>query len=102
MEITVTKESFESEVLKSDIPVLVDFYADWCGPCRRQGPIVEEIASEYAGKIKVTKINVDNDTELAIQYKALAIPTLMLFKNGEAVNKLIGLSSKEEITAMFE
>lgn len=102
MEITLTKDNFENEVLKSDIPVLVDFYADWCGPCQRQVPIIKEIASEYDGKVKVGKVNVDNDTELAIQYKALTIPTLLLFKNGEVTSKLLGLSSKEEITAMFE
>ena len=101
MEITVTKEDFENEVLNSDIPVLVDFYADWCGPCQRQAPIVGEIASEYEGKIKVAKINVDNDTELAIKYKALTIPTLLFFKNGEVTGKLLGLSSKEEITELF-
>ena len=102
MEIKITKENFEKEVLNSEIPVLVDFYADWCGPCQRLSPILSEIAKEYDGKIKVGKVNVDAETELAIEFKALAIPTLIYFKDKKAERRLVGLSDKEEILAMFE
>ncbi len=101
MEITVRKENFEQEVINSEIPVLVDFWATWCGPCRMIAPILEEIASENVGKIKVAKINVDEEMELAMRYKIEAIPTLLVFKNGEMVKKSIGLLSKEEILKMI-
>ncbi|MCD7905252.1 MAG: thioredoxin [Clostridiales bacterium] len=102
MEITITKENFETEVLKSDIPVLVDFWAVWCGPCRILAPVMKEIAEENEGVVKVGKVNVDEQPELAIRYKVASIPTVILFKNGEAVNKSIGYCPKEEITAMLE
>lgn len=102
MEITITKENFETEVLKSDIPVLVDFWAVWCGPCRILAPVMKEIAEENEGVVKVGKVNVDEQLELAIRYKVASIPTVILFKNGEAVNKSIGYCPKEEITAMLE
>ena len=79
-EITITAENFEAEVLKSDIPVLVDFWATWCGPCQMIGPVISEIAEEYAGKIKVGKVNVDEQMALAMQYQVASIPTLILFK----------------------
>ncbi|MCD8214883.1 MAG: thioredoxin [Clostridiales bacterium] len=102
MEITITKENFETEVLKSDIPVLVDFWAVWCGPCRMLAPVMKEIAEENEGVVKAGKVNVDEQPELAIRYKVASIPTVILFKNGEAVNKSIGYCPKEEITAMLE
>lgn len=102
MEITITKENFETEVLKSDIPVLVDFWAVWCGPCRILAPVMKEIAEENEGVVKVGKVNVDEQPELAIRYKVASIPMVILFKNGEAVNKSIGYCPKEEITAMLE
>ena len=102
MEIKVTKNNFEQEVLKSDIPVLVDFWAVWCGPCQMLAPVLEDIASEYEGKIKVAKINVDEETELAIKYGVQAIPTMLLFKNGQIANKSVGYLDKAEIKEMLK
>lgn len=101
MEITLTKENFEQEVLKSELPVLVDFWAPWCGPCRMLAPTVEEIAKEYDGKIKVGKVNVDDESELAKQFGIMSIPTVILFKNGQEAKKSIGLVEKEELVEMF-
>lgn len=101
MEITITKENFEQEVLKSNIPVLVDFWATWCGPCMMLSPIIEEISKEYDGKIKVGKINTDEQEELAAQFGIVAIPTLLLFKEGKVVNKMSGYRAKDEIVKMF-
>ena len=81
-EITLTSENFEAEVLKSDVPVLVDFWAPWCGPCRMMGPVIEELANESDGSYKVGKINVDDEIELASTYKVMSIPMLAVFKNG--------------------
>ena len=89
-EITLTQENFEDEVINSDIPVLVDFWATWCGPCKMIAPIVEEIAEEYEGKIKVGKVNVDDEGDLASEYRIASIPTLLIFKNGEIVHTLVG------------
>ena len=100
-EITLTNDNFQAEVLESDIPVLVDFWATWCGPCKMVGPIVAEIADEYEGKIKVGKVNVDEEPVLAMQYQVSAIPTLFVFKNGEVANKLVGFAPKEEIVKLF-
>ena len=86
-EIVLTKDNFEDEVLYSDIPVLVDFWAEWCGPCRMVGPVVAEIAEEYEGKIKVGKVNVDEEEELAEQFGIQSIPTIILVKGGEEVAK---------------
>lgn len=97
MEITLTNENFGQEVLKSDIPVLVDFWATWCGPCRMVAPVVEEIAAEYEGKLKVGKVNVDEQQALAMQYGIMSIPTLMLFRNGEAVQTAVGYMDKERL-----
>lgn len=101
-EVKITKENFENEVIKSDIPVLVDFWAAWCGPCRMLAPIIDDIAKEYEGSVKVGKVNVDEEQELAIQYGIASIPTVVLFKNGEIVNKSIGFGSKEQITSMLK
>ena len=102
METIVTKNNFEQEVIKSEIPVIVDFWATWCGPCRMIAPILEDIANENVGKIKVAKINVDEEMELAMQFKIEAIPTLLIFKNGNLVNKALGLLAKEEILALVK
>lgn len=101
-EITLTNKNFESEVMASDIPVLVDFWAAWCGPCRMLAPIIDEVAKEYEGKVKVGKVNVDEEQELAVRYGIASIPTVLLFKNGKIVNKTIGFGSKAQITDMLK
>ena len=101
MEVTITKDNFEAEVLRSEIPVLVDFWATWCGPCRKLAPVIGEIAEEYAGTVKVGKVNVDEEPELAMQFRVDSIPTVMLFKEGRLVNTTVGFRPKEQITAML-
>lgn len=101
-EITITAENFEAEVLKSDIPVLVDFWASWCGPCKMIGPVISEIAQEYAGKVKVGKVNVDEQMDLAMQFQVASIPTLIVFKNGEVVKRTMGAQPKSSIVQLFE
>ena len=101
MEVKVTTENFEKEVLQSELPVLVDFYADWCGPCQMLSPIVAEIAREKAGQVKVCKINVDDETPLAIRYGVNSIPALMVFKNGQVTNASIGYCQKADILKLL-
>ena len=98
-EVIVTKLNFDSEVLNSDVPVLVDFWASWCAPCRMLAPILSEIADE--GNVKVGKINVDEEGELAIKYNVMSIPMVLLFKNGEIVKKSVGYMTKEELKEEF-
>ena len=100
-EVIITKDNFEAEVLQSDIPVLVDFWASWCGPCKMLSPIITQIAEEQAGKVKVGKVNVDEQPELAAQFRVMSIPTLMVFKNGEVVNQSLGVQPKEQVEALF-
>ena len=100
-ELIITKDNFKEEVLESSIPVLVDFWATWCGPCKMVGPIVSEIADEYEGKVKVGKVNVDEQPELAMEYQVSAIPTLFIFKNGQVADKMIGFAQKDEIVSHF-
>ena len=97
----ITTANFKEEVLDSPIPVLVDFWANWCGPCRMLAPVVEEIASEYAGKVKVGKINTDEQQKIAIDYKIQYLPTLMLFVDGKPVDQLVGFVKKEAIVKML-
>jgi thioredoxin 1 len=100
--IELTDANFEEEVLKSDIPVLVDFWAIWCAPCRLIAPIVEELSEEYAGKLKVGKLDVDNNQNTAIRFGIRSIPTLLFFKNGEAVDTVIGAVPKDELVKKVE
>lgn len=101
-EITLTKENFEAEVIHSNTPVLVDFWAEWCGPCRMIAPTIEEIANEYDGKVKVGKINVDKESDLAIRYHIDAIPALLIFKNGSVVETRKGLRPKSELCTLLD
>lgn len=101
MEITVTTQNFDDEVLKSDKPVLVDFWASWCGPCKMLSPVISEIAEEKAAAIKVGKVNVDSEGELAQRFGIMSIPTLILFRNGKAEKTSVGFIPKEQILSNF-
>jgi len=101
-EVEVTTENFETEVLQSDLPVLADFWAEWCVPCKMIEPVLKEIAGEQDGKLKVARVNVDEQSELASQFGIVSIPTLLLFKGGEVVNKQVGAGSKDIIEAVFK
>ena len=98
--INVNKNSFNQEVLNSDKPVLIDFWASWCGPCRMVGPLVEEIAAERSD-VKVVKVNVDEEQELAMQFQVMSIPTLVVMKNGKIVNQAVGARPKAQILSML-
>lgn len=101
-EIQLNEQNFEQEVLHADMPVLVDFWASWCGPCRMLSPVIAEIAEEYAGKVKVGKVNVDEQPNLANRYGIASIPTVMLFKNGEVVSTSLGYRPKNELETMLK
>lgn len=96
------EENFQKEVLESVIPVMVDFYADWCGPCKMVSPIVEQLAEEYTGALKVGKVNVDENMNLASQYRIMSIPAIMFFKNGEVVDQIIGAVPKQQLIDKIE
>ncbi|UCG35311.1 MAG: thioredoxin [Candidatus Omnitrophota bacterium] len=97
MEVKVTAQNFQEEVINSPLPVLVDFWAPWCGPCKMIAPYLEELAEKYDGKIKVAKINVDEAAELATQFAIMSIPALLIFKDGKVMEKTTGVMSKEEL-----
>lgn len=101
-EIKITAANFENEVMHSDKPVLVDFYADWCGPCKMLSPVLHELAEEKADELKIGKVNVDEQMELAMRFQVSSIPMVVLFKDGKAVAKSVGFRSKAEISAMVE
>lgn len=94
--------NFDEEVLKSDQPVLVDFWAEWCMPCRMLAPLIDEIAADYQGKVKVGKVDVDANSDISVKYELSAIPTVLLFKNGEIIDKFIGMPPKEQMTQALD
>ena len=100
--IEFTDDNFDTEVLKSNLPVLVDFCAEWCGPCKMIAPIVEEIAGDYAGKVKVGKVNVDFNNQVAMQYGIRGIPALLVFKGGSVANQIVGAVPKNNITQILD
>lgn len=101
MAIKLTGQNFDEQVLQSSLPVLVDFWADWCGPCKMLGPVIEELAGELAGKAVVGKVNVDEEQQLAARYGVMSIPTVVLFKNGQEAARSVGLVPKQRLLAML-
>ena len=100
-EIKITRDNFQQEVLQSDVPVLVDFWATWCGPCRMLAPTIEELAHEYEGRAKICKLNVDDEPQLAAQFGIVSIPTVKVFRNGAVSGSLVGLRPKAELEALL-
>ena len=98
----ITDASFKADVLESDVPVLVDFWAQWCGPCKAIAPILEEVSESFAGKVSITKLNVDESPEMSSQFGVMSIPTLILFKNGNIVATKVGAVTKSQLTAFIE
>ena len=99
--ITITNENFEEEVLKCELPVLIDFWADWCGPCKMMAPVIDELAEELDGKIKVGKVNVDEEAALALKYQIMSIPKLFVMKNGVFEGQNVGVQTKEEVLKLL-
>jgi thioredoxin 1 len=100
--ITLTKDNFAQQVLNSNTPILVDFWAEWCGPCKMIAPVLDELADEYSGRIHIGKVNIDEHQELASEYGVRAIPTLLLFQNGQVAEQIVGLRSKRDLKASFD
>lgn len=101
-EVTITQDNFTAEVIESELPVVVDFWADWCMPCKMVAPVLEQISQDYAGKLKVAKVDVDDNGAIAQQYNIVSIPTLLLFKDGEVVSQQVGAVPREKIEGMFK
>ncbi|WP_341349550.1 thioredoxin [Ruminiclostridium cellobioparum] len=100
--IDITKDTFEGSVLKSEKPVVVDFWASWCGPCRMVAPIMEELAEDYEGKVQISKVNVDDQGELAAQFRIMSIPTVLIFKDGQVAEKIVGARAKDEFAELID
>ena len=100
--LTLTQANFAAEVLQSTQPILVDFWAEWCGPCKMLGPVLDELAEEYNGRVRIGKVNIDESQELAAQYGIRSIPTLLLFQKGQVAEQLVGLRSKRDLKASFD
>jgi len=100
--VSLTQENFAREVLESTTPVLVDFWAEWCGPCKMIAPILDELAQEYDGRVKIGKVDIDHEQTLATQYSVRAIPTLLLFNQGQVADQIVGLRSKRDLKASFD
>ncbi|NGO39451.1 thioredoxin [Limisphaera ngatamarikiensis] len=100
--VTLTQQNFEQEVLKSSTPILVDFWATWCGPCKMIAPLLDELAQEYEGRVRIGKVDVDQESQLAVQYGVQAIPTLLLFKDGQVIGQLVGAKGKRDIQALMD
>ena len=100
--VTLTQENFDAEVLKAASPVLVDFWAEWCGPCKMVGPILDELADEYNGRVKIGKVNIDEQQGLASEYGVRAIPTLLMFHQGQVADQMVGLRSKRDLKASLD
>ncbi len=102
MALEFTDDNFQNEVLDADQPVLVDFWAEWCGPCRMLAPVIDELATEFDGKAKIGKVDIDANRDAAVNYGIQSIPSVIIFKNGEVVNKFVGISPKEELASALE
>lgn len=100
--VNATESNFNTEVLSSVQPVLVDFWAEWCGPCKMIAPVLEELATEYGGKVKIAKVNIDENQNLAAQYRVTAIPTLLVFKGGQVMEQMVGAKSKRDLKASLD
>ena len=99
--INLSLENFKQEIMEGEVPVLVDFWASWCGPCKMMGPVVDKIAEEIGEKVKVCKVNIDENQELAVEYNVMSIPTFIVFKNGKEINRAIGVMAKEELEKLI-
>ena len=100
--LAVTTSEFEESVLNSDVPVLVDFWAEWCGPCKAIGPAIEQLATEYEGRARIVKVDVDKDGDLATKYNVMSIPALLVFKDGKVVDQMVGAAPKQQIAALID